>query len=168
MDNETLTSAFAGIRQRLMMLAGRMLGNEDDAADAVQDAFCKLWQRRDTISSQNEVEGVSVVTVRNLCVDNLRRNTKSAVVRLDENRTEADEVESDEYTEKERKAAFDELNEVMRRNLSETQQRIVMMREYEGRSFEEIAELLDMQPATVRVQLSRARKMIREIYRNRI
>ena len=54
MDNETLTSVFAGIRSRLMNMAGRMLGNEDDAADAVQDAFCRLWQRRESITTRNE------------------------------------------------------------------------------------------------------------------
>ena len=42
MDNEILTSAFADIRQRLMALAKRMLGNEADAEDTVQDAFLSI------------------------------------------------------------------------------------------------------------------------------
>lgn len=167
MDSETLTSAFIGIRQRLMNLAGCMLGDEDAAADAVQDAFCRLWQRRDSMSNRNEVEGVSVVTVRNLCIDNLRRGANAGMTSIDENRTVAESVENEIYDEQERKEAFDELNFIMERELTDTQRAIVRMREYEECSYEEIAEILAMQPATVRVQLSRARKLIRECYRNR-
>lgn len=168
MDNETLTSVFAGIRSRLISMAERMLGNEDDAADAVQDAFCRLWQHRESIGTRNEVEGVSVVTVRNLCVDSLRRSTKTAEVSIDDNRTEADGVDDGAWDEEERKAVFDEVTAIMNRHLSEEQRTIMRLREYEDFSYAEIADLLDMKEATVRVQLSRARKLVREIYRSRI
>lgn len=168
MDNEILTSAFADIRQRLMALAKRMLGNEADAEDTVQDAFCRLWQRRENLESRQEVVGTSIVTVRNLCVDNIRRTHKENEISLDENRAEAVDVESDEYSYNERMEVYGEVKDIMNKYLSEIQRRIIVMREYEGRSYEEIAEMLDMQQATVRMHVSRARKLIREIYRNNI
>ncbi len=167
MDNETLTSIFTDIRQRLTKVAVRMLGNDDDAADAVQDAFCRLWQRKDGISTRKEAEGISVVTLKNLCIDNIRRNSAGNTVSLCDNMTTADGIEDGSYSEQERKEVFDEVNEIMDHKLSETQREIVRMREYEGYSYEDIAEILDMQPATVRVQLSRARKLVRECYRNK-
>ena len=48
--------------------------------------------------------------------------------------------------------------------LSAQLQAIVRMRELEGMSFEAIAETLEMQPAAVRVALSRARQTIRNVY----
>lgn len=167
MDNETLISAFEGIRRRLLGLAGRMLGNEEDAADAVQDAFCRLWQRRESITSSIEAEGMSVVTVRNLCVDNLRRD-KNRPILLEENRAVGESVMEETGEAEEREAVFNEVNAIMEKHLTEVQRTIIRMREYEDRDYEEIANMLNMQPATVRVQLSRARKLVREIYRNRI
>lgn len=166
MDNETLTSVFAGMRRRLMALAGRMLGNEDDAADAVQETFCRLWLRREKMATLSEVEGVGMVTVRNLCVDSMRKQAKLPMVSLDDDRTKTGGEDCCVSDEDELKAVYDEVNVIMERNLSEVQLAIVRMRECEGRSYEEIAEKLGMQEATVRVNLSRARKLVREIYRN--
>lgn len=83
-----------------------------------------------------------MVTVRNLCVDSLRRNVKTVEVSIDDNRTEADEVDNGAWDEEERKAVFDEVTMIMNRHLSSEQRTILRMREYEGRSYEEIAELL--------------------------
>ena len=68
MAHDHITSTFWGIRHRLEALAERITGNSDDAADAVQDAFCRLWEHRQSIE-QAAVEGVTVVTVRNLSID---------------------------------------------------------------------------------------------------
>ncbi len=167
MDNDKITIIFTGIRQRLMNMAWRFLGNEEDAADMVQDAFCRLWQRRESFESSQEVEGVSMVTVRNLCIDSKRHKTVTSEIGLDENRAITERLENDSYDELERREAYDELNVIMERELSEVQLTIVRMREYEELSYEEIAKTLGMQPAAVRMQLSRARKIVREIYRNR-
>lgn len=168
MDNEILTSAFADIRQRLMALAKRMLGSEEDAEDTVQDAFCRLWQRREKLESRQEVEGTSIVTVRNLCVDNIRRNSKMNEVSLDENRTETDYIVSDESAISERMAVYGEVRDIMNRYLSDTQRKGILLREYEGKTYEEIAQMLGILPATARMHVSRARKLVREIYRNKI
>ena len=56
---------------------------------------------------------------------------------------------------------------IIEHELSPVQRSIVRMREYEGLDFDDIARRLDLQPSNVRVQLSRARKRIRQIYRER-
>ena len=62
---------------------------------------------------------------------------------------------------------YQEVEEIINRKLTQVQQQILREKEYEGKSMEEIAQALGMQPAAVRMQLSRARKIIRECYRNR-
>lgn len=167
MESDKVTIIFTEIRQRLMNMAVRILEDEEDAADKVQDAFCRLWQRRETFGCDSEVEGVSMVTVRNLCIDSKRRKSAGSEVSLDENRATAECVENDTFVDLERKEAFDELNSIMERELTVIQLKIMRMREYEERSYEEIGEILEMQPVAVRMQLSRARKLVREIYKNR-
>ena len=67
----------------------------------------------------------------------------------------------------ERQELFQEVEELIERQLSPIQRLILRKKEYEEESIEEIAKELDMQQAAVRMQLSRARKIIRECYRNR-
>lgn len=48
-STDTLTTTFTSMRQRLLAMAERITGNRDEAADAVQDAFVRLWKHRDDI-----------------------------------------------------------------------------------------------------------------------
>ena len=45
-QTDRITNAFTALREQMLSLAERITGNRDDAADAVQDAFVKLWQQR--------------------------------------------------------------------------------------------------------------------------
>ena len=62
---------------------------------------------------------------------------------------------------------YQEVEEIINRQLSQVQQLILREKEYEGKSIEEIANGLGMQQTAVRMQLSRARKIIRECYQKR-
>ena len=65
-----------------------------------------------------------------------------------------------------REHILDDVQRIIAQNLSPQQRRVLDLREVQGLSFEAIAEMLSMQPAAVRMTLSRARKTIREIYLN--
>ena len=54
MSDKTLTTVFTRLRNKFLNMALAILPSEDDAADALQDAFCKLWPRRDTINDEAE------------------------------------------------------------------------------------------------------------------
>ena len=97
MGDKTLTTVFTRLRRKFLNMAMAILPNEDDAADALQDAFCKLWPRRDTINDEAKAEALTSVTVRNICIDRTRKRALPTVP-LDE---EHDTVDS-ETTYKER------------------------------------------------------------------
>ena len=63
--------------------------------------------------------------------------------------------------------AYQQVRAIIDQDLSANQRAIIDMRELQGMEFDDIAARLGMQPATVRVELSRARKRVREIYRNK-
>ena len=145
-------------------MASRFLPNEEDASDALQDAFCRLWPKRNQIHSSQEAEALAVTTIRNLCIDQIRKE-KMDVVELDAERDSKPSETIEERLAKEE--LFLEVEEIINRQLSPMQRQILREKEYEGKSIEEIADGLQMQPTAVRMQLSRARIIIRECYKKR-
>ena len=164
MNEEFLVTTFTEMRKGFLRLASRFLPNEEDASDALQDAFCRLWPKRNQIHSSQEAEALAVTTIRNLCIDQIRKE-KMDVVELD---AERDSKPSETIEEKlAKEELFLEVEEIINRQLSPMQRQILREKEYEGKSIEEIADGLQMQPTAVRMQLSRARKTIRECYQKR-
>ena len=146
----------------MLSLAERITGNRDDAADAVQDAFVKLWQQRGRYETTSHAQGAGMMTVRTTSIDMARRNNRQADVPVEQAANTIEEVTDDE-----RSLAYQQVRQIIDNDLSQNQRAIIDMREMQGMEFEDIARRLGMQPATVRVELSRARKRVREIYRNR-
>ena len=152
---DILTETYQRIRERLRAGAGKMLSDAEAAEDALQDAFVRLWGRYQ-VRSEREAEALLTRTVRNVSIDQLRkRKTVPLAMDLPEERTEN------------REALFRRVEEMVDTELTDLQRLIVRRHEYEGLTLERIAEELGMQPPAVRMQLSRARKTIREQYRKR-
>ena len=163
MNEEPLITTFTQLRKGFLKLASRFLPNEEDASDALQDAFCKLWLRRHQIHSSEEAKALAITTIRHLCIDQVRKEK----IRLMELDVERDSNLTETIEENiERKELFQEVEKLIEYQLSPIQRMILRKKEYEEESIDEIAKELNMQQAAVRMQLSRARKIIRECYRN--
>jgi len=151
------------LKNKLFRLAKRLLGNHEDAQDLVQEVFIKLWNSREKLGEYRSIEAFAVVMTRNMCLDKLK--TKKYPV---EN---IERMES-QLTETEMEAPADLSNVVAQihqiiRTLPEQQQTIMQLRDIEGYDFDEIAEILEMNENAIRVNLSRARKRVREILINK-
>lgn len=144
-----------------------MLGSEEEAEDALQDAFCRLWPRSGDINSESEAEALLTTTVRRLSIDNLRRR-ETARRNLEEmGRAAPDEAEEPDETAQ-REARFREVEAIIAKELSPLAQTILRRHEYEGESIDHIATDLQMQATAVRMHLSRARKTIRSCYQKQM
>ena len=160
MSDKTIITVFTKLRRKFLGMAMAILPNEEDAADALQDAFCKLWPRRDTINDEAKAEALTGITLRNICIDRTRKR-ELPTVSLDE---EHDTVDND-TTYKEREERYNTVKAIIDNELTELQKRIVELKEIEGLEIEEIARRQNMTESAVRMNLSRARNKIRECYR---
>ena len=144
-EQKPLTSTFSEMRAKILRFAARFFPSEEDAEDALQEAFCRLWCRHPDICSEAEAEVFAKTTVRSIGID-----------------AYADCVDSESADE-----IFERVQRLIDSCLSPAQQSIIRLHDYEQRGYDEIANRLNMEPAAVRMQLSRARKKIRECYNKR-
>lgn len=158
-----LISVFAKMRRKFLRMAMHILPDEDDAADALQDAFCRLWPRRDDINTNAEAEALTTTTLRNICIDNVRKRKVETVPLDDEHDCIDDESHVAEHEEK-----FNRVKDIIDRELTRQQKEVLELKEFQGLEVEEIAEKLKIGEAAVRMNLSRARKKIRECYRKEV
>lgn len=157
MSEQTLISAFSRWRNRLLRQALRFLPSKEDAEDVLQDAFIRLWAKAEQIETEKDAASLATVVIRNMAVDHYRQQKRKPQT------TDVEMLDLQEET-----ADMDErrqlVDEIMRRVLTPLQLRIVELREYEGLGYDEVASILGMRQPAVRMQLSRARKAIREEY----
>ncbi|MBQ9164294.1 MAG: sigma-70 family RNA polymerase sigma factor [Bacteroidaceae bacterium] len=157
MSEQTLISAFSRWRNRLLRQALRFLPSKEDAEDVLQDAFIRLWAKAEQIETERDAASLATVVIRNMAVDHYRQQKRKPQT------TDVEMLDLQEET-----ADMDErrqlVDEIMQRVLTPLQLRIVELREYEGLGYDEVASILGMQQPAVRMQLSRARRAIREEY----
>lgn len=163
MKDELLTSVFMRIKGRLRLTAQRIV-NDDSVDDALQEAFMRLWNRRSDFDSSNVVEGVAVTTVRNICLDTLRRNAVRRHDDIDETSSVATIIDDSSDDEQEKRELYGEVSALINSQLSERDRTILYLRDRDGWEMDEIAQEMGISEANVRVILSRSRKTIRQIY----
>lgn len=159
MSNETLIHSFTKRRSRLALFARRLLGNDDEAEDVLQEAFCRLWPRAETLESDADADRMAMTTVKNLSIDVLRERQIHATQPIE---GLADSPPADDAPSAARQ--LDLVERIARRHLTPQQWRIFRSHDIEGLGYDVIARQEQMLEATVRKHVSRARMTIRQIY----
>lgn len=147
-----LTDAFIRLRQKFKWVSGKILPDTYWVEDILQDSFIRLWRRQYPLTSEKEAEALLMRTVRNASL-NERRRVRPIPLKMD--------YIDDAPDTKEKERAFTQMKEKIRTELTDTQRYILEQKEYAGRTLEDIAIELEMEPTAVRMQLSRARKTLR-------
>ena len=127
------------------------LRHEEDARDIVQTAFEKLWRNRDVVEEQKSKSYLFTVAYNQL-IDHIRKVKR---IQLKEDFSTSGRVAHQPSGDM-KKALHDALN-----RLSETQKSLVMLKDYEGYSYEEIGRIMGLNESQVKVYLHRARLTLR-------
>ena len=125
----------------------------------VQEVFIKLWNRKDKLDEYRSIEALAMVTIRNQCMDKLR-NKKYTIEKIDNLKEEVEEALKEDT--KDHSDVVRKIHSIIK-TLPEQQRMIIQLRDIEGYDYDEIAYVLGMNENAIRVNLSRARKKIREI-----
>ena len=157
MELETFKQTFLPLRSQLLFTAKNMLSNEDDAEDAVQEAYIKLWTNRLRLSDHPNMQGYAMQTLKNTCVDKIR--SRKDEVSLDN--VNIEHSRSNPYTELEMNNSMAVIKGMIE-TLPLVQRKIMQLRDIDGYELDEIAIITGSEVTAVRVNLSRARKKIRE------
>ena len=128
------------------------LRNEEDARDVVQTAFEKLWRNRQDVDGTKSKSYLFTVAY-NQMIDHLRKVKR---IHLKEDFKEEVRVQNRHVDN-----AKAVLQEALAR-LSETQRSLVMLKDYEGYSYEEIGKIMNLNESQVKVYLHRARLQLKE------
>lgn len=150
-----LTSPF---KDKVFRLAKRLLISTEEAEDATQEVFVKLWSKNESLVGFNSIEAFAMTMTKNYCLDQLKSKRVQNLKMVDDNFTDI----ADSLVKKMEDG--DSLNWVEKiiNQLPEQQRLIIQMRDIEQYEFSEIAKIMQMNETAIRVALSRARKTIRQ------
>ncbi len=146
---------------RLYRMAYRLMNSREEAEDIVQEVYVKLWGMRNDLDKYDSIEALCVRITRNLCLDQLRRRKVNLdAMKAERLKQEAYPETPSESLEKKENA---ELLHTLITALPEPQRSLVHLRHLEGKEYEEIAEMVNMNVNAIRVSISRARKQMRAL-----
>lgn len=155
MKTDNLTSSFLALRDKLHRSALGFLKNDEDARDAIQDTFFNLW-RDGGAETETEARNKLFAVLRNICINRLR---KPKTYPLDETDTDSLEVKAFSFED------MDKYESLLTSGLTDIQRHIYSLVTHDGMEYDAIAETLGMSVEAVRMNMSRARKKIRDNYK---
>ena len=125
--------------------------DEDDARDVVQDAFEKLWIKVDEVAAE-KAKSYLFTTAYHTMIDKIRKGKRMVAMEEDHLNQVYD---GNQYT-----GMREVLNEALTR-LPEIQRSVIMLRDYEGYSYDEIGEITGLSESQVKVYIYRGRTALK-------
>lgn len=156
MESKEFTQIYMPLGEPMYRIAYYFLESAEDAEDAVQDLYVKLWNSRDTLDAVHNPKAYCSTLMRNICIDRIRKVTPKRVQipedMVADRGDSSDRIETEETIKRLGKAVQD---------LSDTQRNVLRMKVFEDLSYEQMAERTGMSKLSLRVLVSQARRKIR-------
>ncbi len=152
------------LKNKLYRLAFRITLDSAEAEDVVQETMIRVWDKRDEWSRFESVEAFCLTVARNIAID--RSRLKEA--QHEELTPESQDTPDGASNPLERLVSEEQIALVRKlvNGLAERQRSIMLLRDVEGKSYKEIAEILQLTEAQVKVELFRARQRIKQQFMN--
>ena len=150
------------LKNEIYRLALRITLNHAEAEDVVQETLIKVWNRRESWNQIESMEAFCLTICRNLALDKMRKMDNQSQSIDDEGYNTPDHSRSanpEENTVHQDRIAL--LRKLMN-SLPEKQRSMMLLRETEGKSYKEIAQILSVSEEQVKVNIFRARQAIKQ------
>jgi RNA polymerase sigma-70 factor (ECF subfamily) len=169
-DVEAFERLVEGYQKKVFNIAYRMLGNYDDASELAQEALIKIYKSLKSFKEESQLSTWIYRITTNVCLDELRKRKNKAVVYIDEKiRSEDDEITrqvEDKQPTPEQRAEQNEVKKAINnaiQSLSQDYKIVIILRDIQGLSYDEIAEILKCPTGTVKSRINRARQSLKEL-----
>lgn len=156
MDQKSFEKLFRSFFPPLMVFAKKILVDEDDAREVVQQVFISIWEKRQEMDLSTSLKSYLFTSVHNRSLNVIRDRKKFSAAQVPDVAGDWDVssiIESMELEEK--------IMEVIH-SLPEKCREVFELNRFEGLKYSEIAERLKISPKTVENQMSKALKILRE------
>ncbi len=144
-------------KDKAYRLAKRLLVSSDEAEDALQEMYYKLWKNKDKLTKYKNIEAMAMTITKNYCLDRLKSKQAGNMTLIHSNYQEKETSLEKKVEERDSVANIHKWID----ELPQQQKMIMQLRDIEQYEFKEIAEVLQLNEGTIRVALSRARKTIK-------
>lgn len=148
-------------KDKLFRFAFSILKDSNEAQDAVQEVVLKLWENRRLMNKAQNLESYCLNAVKNLCFDVLRKQKHHQNYLHTKNHESLEETkfETIDFVEKLRQELY---------QLPVQQRMAIELKDFQGLDYNEISEIMAQNINTVRVQVSRGRKKLFEIFKKEL
>lgn len=147
------------LKDKLFRVALRITMQREEAEDIVQETMIKLWKQRDRLEEISSVEAFAITICRNMALD-YQRAASSRNVSLDEQPNNP-EGSVNPYDHIYAQEGLRNINRLMAQ-LPEKQRSCMQLRDFEGKTYHEIADIMGITEDQVKVNIFRARKFIKD------
>ncbi|MCE1167255.1 MAG: RNA polymerase sigma factor [Sphingobacteriia bacterium] len=160
MTIDEYTNKLWPIRDRIFRLARRLLVNDEDAQDIVQDTYLKLWSSKMRLEEVSNMEAMAMTVTRNLCLDKLKSHSHKYTV-YENSFSDSSAASATADNQVHLKDLQKNISQLISQ-LPEQQRTVMHLRDVEGLEFDQISYISGQSINAVRANLSRARKKVRE------
>jgi RNA polymerase sigma-70 factor (ECF subfamily) len=167
-DREAFGALVRRYQDRAFNLAYQMLRNREEALDVAQEAFARAYASLPTFKGESSFTTWLHRIVVNLGIDSLRRTQRSGTTTYDDTRATPEEGEGDLPAVDDPAAALEmkQVRDLLARGMARlpaAQRAVLLLREVEGLSYEEISRLVGCNLGTVMSRLFYARRRLRQV-----
>jgi RNA polymerase sigma-70 factor (ECF subfamily) len=160
MEQEQFKQEVLPLRKQLLFYAQRFLANPEEAEDVIQEVLLKLWEIREKLAGYENIPALALQITKHLCLNRLKLYARR------EEDLDNVFIGSDlptPYAQLEQKDSVAHVMKIID-HLPNLQQTILRMKHIDGLEVDEIASITGSNPEAVRMNLSRARKKVKEMF----
>ena len=162
MNTSQFKQKFLPLYRQIFWTAWRLTGNTQEAEDLTQEVYLQLWTKRESLTDITNPQAYCNILVRNLYLNQIRKK-RVEITDMAGVPPITDGYGLEEAVEQ--KQACEQVMQLIGL-LPEQQRRVVMLHDMEGKTNEEIRQQTGLASTHIRVLLSRARKSIRQMFKN--
>ena len=155
MKKITFRTDILPLKDKFYRLALRITTNTADAEDIVQEALIRIWKKREQWDEIESLETYGLAVTRNIALDYIKKSKTALHVPLD------NEIPAKEYDKLQAQERINLIRNMMD-SLPEKQRTAMQLRDFEEKTYKEVAEIMDISEQQVKVNIFRARQFIKQ------